>query len=193
LETIVLLQIFAMPLEATEERYSSGASSSIYSRSPSSPKRFLIDSVALPTGHDLPEINSLDHQIALVRGSTMALEVTRTRLQESKARRRLSLPELRQEKLCQWELQESENKFYRSCLNIFKDLSTVVAHVSEDLTLQYHFEPEVSPVGNTRVLQATKALRDALENSRVQEARAEQEWKRQWNVPRIWNPTTRWI
>ncbi|KAJ6020233.1 hypothetical protein N7499_003523 [Penicillium canescens] len=183
-----------MSLEATDKRVSSGASSSIYSRSPDSPKGFFRkDLVHLPAGHDLPEINSLDHQIALVRGSTMALETTRTRLQESKARRRLSLPELRQEKLRQWGQHESENQFYRPCLNIFHDLSTAVTDISEDLTLQYHFEPEVSPVGNARVLQASKALREALENSRVQEARAERVWKCQWNVPRIWNPTTRWI
>ncbi|KAJ5454959.1 hypothetical protein N7530_012728 [Penicillium desertorum] len=183
-----------MSLEATEKRFSSGVSSSIYSRSPNSPKGILPDdSFPLPTGHDLPEINSLDHQIALARGSTMALETTRKRLQESKVRRRLSLPELRQEKLRQWELQESENQFYRSCLDIFYSLSKAAADVSDGLALQYLFEPETSPVGNARVLQANKSLREALEYSRVQEARAEREWKRQWNVPRIWNPTTRWI
>ncbi|CRL30216.1 unnamed protein product [Penicillium camemberti] len=183
-----------MSSEATENRFSSGASSSIYSRSPNSPKDISPDdSIPLPTGHDLPEINSLDHQIALVRGSTIALETTRKRLQESKGGRRLSLPELRQEKLRQWEMQESENQFYRSCLDIFHSLSTAVADVSESLTLQYLFEPEASPVGNARVSHAIKSLSEALEKSRVQEARAEREWKRQWNVPRICNPSTRWI
>ncbi|CAG8917618.1 unnamed protein product [Penicillium salamii] len=183
-----------MSSEATENRFSSGASSSIYSRSPNSSKDILIDdSIPLPTGHDLPEINSLDHQIALVRGSTIALETTRKRLKESKDRRRLSLPESRQEKLRQCQIQERENHFYRSCLDIFHTLSTAVAEVSEGLTLQYLFEPEASPVGNVRVSHAVNSLCVALENSRVQEARAEREWKRQWNVPRICNPSTRWI
>lgn len=111
-----------MASEVTQDRFPSSASSSIYSRSPNSPKDILPDdSIPLPAGHDLPEINSLDHQIALVRGSTIALETTRKRLRESKDRHRLSLPELRLEKLRQWELQENENhenQFYRSCHDI---------------------------------------------------------------------------
>ncbi|BCR99841.1 uncharacterized protein AKAW2_50183A [Aspergillus luchuensis] len=37
-----------------------------------------------PARHDLPEINLIDHQIALARGTTMALETTRVRLRNAK-------------------------------------------------------------------------------------------------------------
>lgn len=185
-----------MAFEPAESRLFRDGTSSIYSRSPESPKSNLpsqFKSRPLPTKHDLPEINSLDHQIALARGSTIALETTRTRLQCSKTGGRLSLPERREEKLRQWERQESENRFYRSCCDIFHDLSAVAIDASQDLTLQSHFEPEVNPVGNVRVLQAAHRLRSALEQSRTLEAQAEQEWKRQWNVSRVWNTTARWI
>lgn len=191
------IQLFFFNMdESTENRLCKDGTSSIYSRSPESPKPLLMSgftSKPLPTKHDLPEINSLDHQIALARGSTIALETTRTRLQYSKTGNRLSLPELREEKLRQWERQESENRFYRSCCNIFHDLCSVSIDSSQDLMLQSHFEPEVSPVGNARVLQTVHRLRVALEQSRTLEAQAEQEWRQQWNGSRIWNTTARWI
>ncbi|CAP91084.1 Pc13g00150 [Penicillium rubens Wisconsin 54-1255] len=123
-----------MPLKAVEHPSADDASS-IYSRSPESPKDMLSSMpMMLPPRHDLPEINSLDHQIALAR----------------------------------------------------------VIDVSQELTLQYHFEPEARPLDNERVFQAVRKLRVALEQSRIREAQAEQIWKRQWKVSRI-NHTTRWI
>ena len=184
-----------MAFEPAESRPFRDGTSSIYSRSPESSKSNFpsqFKSRPLPTKHDLPEINPLDHQIALARGSTIALETTRTRLQCSKTGGRLSLPERREEKLRQWERQESENRFYRSCCDIFHDISAVAIDASQDLTLHSHFEPE-NPVGNVRVLQAVHRLRAALEQSRTLEAQAEQEWKQQWNVSRAWNTTARWI
>lgn len=170
--------------------------SSIYSRSSQSPKLAQPSTgrtAALPVTHDLPEINSLDHQIALARGSTIALETTRTRLRCAKTDHRLSMPELREEKLRQWEHQNHENQFYEECLVVFRDLSALAIDVSQDLTLQHYFEPEVSPVGNARVLELVHKLRGALEQARAQEAQAEHEWKRRWNVPRFAGPSSRWI
>ncbi|KAJ5558922.1 hypothetical protein N7461_002894 [Penicillium sp. DV-2018c] len=67
-----------------------------------------------------------------------------------------------------------------------------IIDVSQELTLQYHFEPEARPLDNERVFQAVRKLRVALEQSRIREAQAEQIWKRQWKVSRT-NHTTRWI
>ncbi|KAF3029187.1 hypothetical protein N7455_009170 [Penicillium solitum] len=184
-----------MSMKATEQHLPADDSSSIYSRSTECPKNLLPWNsmpTMLPIRHDLPEINSLDHQIALAKGSTMALETTRTRLKCSKSRNRLSLLELRNERICQRDLQEDENEFYRSCFQNLVFLSMVMTEVSQDLTLQYHFEPEAKPLGNKRVLQAVSKLRVATEQSRIREAQAEQVWKRQLKVPRF-NPTTRWI
>jgi hypothetical protein len=62
-----------MSLKAAEQHPSVDGASSIYSRSPESPKDMLSPMpMMLPPRHNLPEINSLDHQIALARGSTMA-------------------------------------------------------------------------------------------------------------------------
>ena len=97
--------------------------SSIYSRTPETPKSFLSWSYSpapLPPRRELPEINPLDHQIALARGSTMALETTRARLSVSKYRNKLSLAELKEEKISQRDQQEEENQFYRSCFENFR-------------------------------------------------------------------------
>lgn len=75
------------------------STSSVYSREPESPKGYLSGSLIptiLLTRHDLPEINSLDHQIALAQGSTMALETTKSYLRSTKAQRRLPLSELKE-------------------------------------------------------------------------------------------------
>ena len=170
--------------------------SSIYSRPPEAPKNALsweLMPIILPIRHDLPEINSLDHQIAVARGSTIALETTRTRIQSSKSQNRLSLSELREEKLRQRDQQETENQFYRACFENLHQLLLDVVEAAQDLTLHYHFEPEASPVGNEHVQQAIHKLRAALDQSRVHEAQAEQAWKRQWSLSRVWSPTARWL
>lgn len=107
-----------MFMKGTEQHLLADDSSSIYSRSTECLKNHLPWNsmpTILPIRHDLPEINSLAYQIALAKGSTMALETTRTRLKCSKSRNRLSLQELRNERICQQDLQEDENEFYRSC------------------------------------------------------------------------------
>ncbi|CAP99875.1 hypothetical protein PCH_Pc22g25870 [Penicillium rubens Wisconsin 54-1255] len=47
----------------------------------------------------LPEINLLDHQISMARGSTMALETTQPRLRESKTQPEMSISELKAERI----------------------------------------------------------------------------------------------
>ena len=172
------------------------STSSVYSREPESPKGYLSGSLIptiLPTRHDLPEINSLDHQIALARGSTMALETTKSCLRSTKAQRRLPLSELKEQRLHQRNEQEYENQFYRSCFENFHELAMTTIESIQDLTLQYHFEPEACPAGNKHLRVMLEHLRNALERSKVQEARAEQEWKRQWGISRISKPVTRWL
>ncbi|KAJ5642530.1 hypothetical protein N7490_006530 [Penicillium lividum] len=182
------------PFEEHIAEYSPDDASSVYSRSPKSPKPVLkLMPIILPIRHDLPEINTLDHQIALARGSTMALETTRSRLRGSKTRHRLSLSELKEEKIRQRDQQEHENEFYRTCFKSLHQLVTVVIESIQGLVLQCHFEPEATPSGNPHLLQTIHLLRLALENSRAQEAQAEQEWTRQWNISRVGRPTARWI
>lgn len=196
--TLRAISIFTltMSVELPERSACDDDTSSVYSRSPETPKFGLRSNGTLrplPIKHDLPEINSLDHQISLAQGSTIALETTRARLRDSKSENRQSLPESRQGKLRQREVQERENLFYRTCHDVFEELSNVTIITSQELILQSHFEPEDNPSGNLRVQQASLKLREAVERSRVREARAELEWKRSWNMSRIGNLATRWI
>lgn len=120
--------------------------SSIYSQSPETPKFSLWSNIALRpllTKHD-PEINFLDHQISLVRGSAITWKTTQTHLQDSKSENCQSLPESWQEKLRQRKPQERDNLFYRTCHSDFQELSNVAIITSQDLILQSHFEPEVN-------------------------------------------------
>lgn len=186
-----------MPLDYENEDTLDDASS-IYSRTPETPKSFLSWShtpVPSPLRRDLPDINSLDHQIALARGSTMALETTRARLSILKNQKKLSLLELKNQKIAQREHQEDENQFYSSCFDNFRRLATTVFEVSaveptQDLSLQSHFDPEL---GNANLKLTLDTLRVALENSRIQEAQAERNWKSKWKVSRLWDSAPRWI
>ena len=170
--------------------------SSIYSRATDSPKRIsscALMPIILPIRHDLPEINSLDHQIALARGSTIALETTRVRLRKSKERKRLSLPELKEQKLNEKSEQESENDFYRSCFVNFRELITTTVKAIDELELQCHFEPEAEPMGNSNLRKTLEALRNVLEGSKNREAMVELQWKQKWNISRIGRPACRWL
>lgn len=179
-----------MPLSAyLTRRTANEAASSIYSRNPeASPVPPLaIPRKARPTDspahHDLPEINLIDHQIALARGTTMALETTRGRLQNAKRHRPRSLWDTLEDKWRQWKRQEDENRFFRTCHSIFDDLAAVAVEVSDALILQHEFEPEASPAGNERILLAMRKLQEALGDSEEKEARAREDWHRRLNLP----------
>ncbi|GLA78606.1 hypothetical protein CBS63078_10862 [Aspergillus niger] len=142
-----------MPLSAIwTRRAANDAASSIYSREPEVapvPPLSILRKGRSPTDsparHDLPEINLFDHQIALARGTTMALETTRVRLQNAKKNGPRSLRGTLEEKWRQWERQKDENRFFRACLKIFDDLAAVAIDVPEDLILQHEIEPGASP------------------------------------------------
>ncbi|KAJ5082778.1 hypothetical protein N7532_011821 [Penicillium argentinense] len=123
----------------------------------------------------------------------IALETTRSRLQKSKERNRLSLPHVKEEKLNQRIQQESENDFYRSCFENFRDLATAAIEAIDELELQYHFEPEAEPIGNNNLQKSLDTLRTILENSKNREAKAEHQWKQKWNISRMCKPACRWL
>ncbi|CAG8364408.1 unnamed protein product [Penicillium salamii] len=188
-----------MPLTTAKKWRSRDDASSIYSRPPETPKSILPSDKSLQRlkiRHDRPDINSLDHQIALARGSTIVLEMTRARLQRSKFRHRLSLPEAKQEKIHQFNQQEAENEFYRTCHDVFQELSVAVLHIiesSQEFIIQCPYDPDLKIAGNLQIWQQIHGLRDALERSRSREASAEREWKRKCNIRPSWGPSTCWI
>ncbi|GFF63480.1 hypothetical protein IFM51744_11139 [Aspergillus udagawae] len=179
------------------------AASSIYSRGPEIPplsvprKQGLAN---LPARHDLTEISLLDHQIALAGGTTMALETTRTRLQDAKRERPLSLPETLEKKWEQWKRQEDENRFFMDCLRILNDLTAVVIEVSESLIeesgspdVQRDIRVGVSPASKERVFQMIHKLQRALVESQGLEIRARVKWDSRSNRPCLRAPSSRWI
>ncbi|RDH26876.1 hypothetical protein BDQ94DRAFT_186083 [Aspergillus welwitschiae] len=190
-----------MPLSAIwTRRAANDAASSIYSREPEVtpvPPLSILRKGRRPTKsparHDLPEINLIDHQIALARGTTMALETTRVQLRNVKKNGPRSLRDTLEEKWRQWKRQEHENRFFGTCLKIFDDLAAVAVEVSDDLILQHGFEPEVSPVGNRRIFLGMRKLQVALSDSHGKEARAREEWDRRLNLPNIRAPLPQWI
>ncbi|KAJ5626361.1 hypothetical protein N7510_002670 [Penicillium lagena] len=170
--------------------------SSIYSRSPETAKDAKPKAVTaniLPIQKSYQEINSLDHQIAMSGGSTMALESTRSRLKISKEQPKLSLLKLKKERLQQRDQQERENDFYRNCFKNFHQLVSSVMDSTQSLALQYHFNTGEGPSGDPRLIRTMVLIRVALDKSRAEEAQAEQEWKQQWNVHSARKSATRWL
>lgn len=123
----------------------------------------------------------------------MALEATRARLQSAKNKYGMSPSEARDSKIRQWEHQKHENAFYAACRENLLVLLDAAVEISQRLILQYHFEPEVSTVGNVRLLQAIQDLDVLLGESKAQEADAEQIWRREWNVASVEVPKDSWI
>lgn len=128
----------------------------------------------------LPEINLLDHQISMARGSTMALETTRPRLRKSKTVPKMSITELKAKRLQQHSQQGLENDFIASVLRASINSSARQwMDATRSLALQYHFNPATSPSGDPRLIRAIISLRVALDKSRAEETSAEQELKQQ--------------
>ncbi|KAJ5654977.1 hypothetical protein N7490_001980 [Penicillium lividum] len=171
------------------------SATSIYSR-PADPAQdaepIAMTPVAPPLQTSFPEINSLDHQIAMAGGSTMAVEATRPRLRMSKRSPKTTPRALKQQWLQQRNQQERENDFYTDCFKNFRQLVATVMNSTQDLALQYHFNPGASPAGDPRLIRTTVLLKTALDKSRMEEAQAEAEWKRQCGLS-VENVATRWV
>ena len=171
------------------------SASSIYSRSADTAKDakpIAMTTVAPPLQTSFPEINSLDHQIAMAGGSTMVMETTRPRLKVSKKSPKTTPRALKQQWLQQRSQQERENEFYSDCFRNFHRLVATVMDCTQDLALQYHFNPGESPAGDPRLIRTIVLLKTALDKSRVEEAQAEAEWKRQCGISAE-KATTRWV
>lgn len=175
---------------------SGDTTSSIYSRSTDTAKD-AIPMTTIPTNlqikPSLPEINLLDHQISMARGSTMALETTRPRLRKSKTQPQMSILELKAERMQQHSQQGLENNFYSKCFESFHQLVSATMDATQSLALQYHFNPAKSPSGDPRLIRAIVLLRVALDKSRAEETSAEQEWKQQWRVSSVRQSSLRWL
>ncbi|CAG8904678.1 unnamed protein product [Penicillium nalgiovense] len=151
--------------------YSRDNTSSIYSRSTDTAKD-AIPMTTIPTTlqikPSLPEINLLDHQISMARGSTMALETTRPRLRKSKTNPKCRYPNL--PPTCQ----HHNGRDPKS--------SSAVS-----------FQPGKHPFWGPAPDSAIVSLRVALDKARAEETSAEQEWKQQWKVSSVRQSSLRWL
>lgn len=170
------------------------SASSIYSRPADTAKdvKPIEMTTVAPLRTSFPEINSLDHQIAMAGGSTMVVETTRPRLKVSKKSSKTTPRALKQQWLQQRNQQARENEFYTNCFQAFHQLVATVMDSTQDLALQYHFNPGASPAGDPRLIRTIVLLKTALDKSRMAEAQAEAEWKRQCGLS-VRKVATRWV
>ncbi|KAJ5267461.1 hypothetical protein N7478_010269 [Penicillium angulare] len=84
--------------------------SSVYSRSPDTPKPHSSRATPVPAWDDLPEITPLDHRIFVAGITTMALETTKTHLSTAKSVAQSPLDPIT-EKRSQRDQQAHENEF----------------------------------------------------------------------------------
>lgn len=130
-------------------------------------------------------IHALDHEIAAMGGSTMALETTIARIQRAKSQRPQSQEERRRELL--WH--QRENKFYETCYTLSRNLCAAIDDISQKLQLQSYYEPEVDPSGNCHLGGCLADLKGALEHVQTELVRAEREYKEFWSQ----KPAAVWI
>ena len=184
------------PFQKQVPGHSGDNTSSIYSRS-SDTANDAIPMTSIPTTlqikPSLPEINLLDHQISMARGSTMALETTRPRLRKSKTQPEMSIADLKAERLQQHTQQGLENDFYCKCFESFHKLVSTTMDATQTLALQYHFNSANHPSRDPRLIRAIISLRVGLDRSRAEEASAEQEWKQQWKDSSARQSSLRWL
>lgn len=168
-------------------------SPSIYSRTPDEAKHAdPVDLIPL-LSLSIPEPNALDHQIAMAHGSTMALEMTRSRLQSSKSQGSMPCSELISQKLRQKIQQGHENDFYRECFQAFHQLIAKSLDATQGLALQYHFNPGKGPWKDPRLIRTIILLQASLDKSREEEEKAEQTWKRQWDIRATHQSAPEWL
>ncbi|KAJ6016545.1 hypothetical protein N7540_011136 [Penicillium herquei] len=168
--------------------------SSVYSRSPGTaqddPTPIMLSS--LPIQISLPEITPLDHQIAMTGGSTMALELTRSRLHMAKQQPTQPAAVAEQKLLHQLEQHRFENDFYRACFRNFHHLVESIIESTNMLALSYGSQSDAGPQ-DPRLIRGIVSLRLAVDKSRVDEGEAESKWKQTWDVPTIPKANTRWL
>ncbi|KAJ5267348.1 hypothetical protein N7478_010156 [Penicillium angulare] len=166
--------------------------SSVYSRSPGTPKPHSSRATPVPAWDDLPEITPLDHRIFVAGITTMALETTKTHLSTAKSVAQSPLDPIT-EKRSQRDQQAHENEFFRTCCANFCHLATAVVDITQKLVLEEHFHSDQFAPINARLCRATLALWAALDASRVEEDRAERIWMQELDMPTASVPSSEWI
>ncbi|KAJ5910614.1 hypothetical protein N7504_005257 [Penicillium tannophilum] len=64
---------------------------------------------------------------------------------------------------------------------------------TQDMALQYHVNPAASPAGDPHLIRTIVLLKTTLSKSRLEEAQAETEWKRQCGITLAEKSATRWL
>ena len=123
-----------------------------------------------------PEINHIEHQIHLGKGTTSALEMTNQRLQESKS---IAKPDSKAqiEELTRHNGHlRCEIDFYRHCFEVLQKLRSDSCNIYERLFLLDYFKPD------TELQELVQMLRDVLERSSNAQTAAEHNWLRFWGL-----------
>jgi predicted RNase H-like nuclease (RuvC/YqgF family) len=134
----------------------------------------------IPAHSGLPNINKLDHQIRLQNGSTSILELSPQRLQLAKQNPPLSLSARVEELTRELGHLRQEIQFYRQSFEILQRLRETVYDVSQQLFLAHYLDHDVS-----RLDDIIAQLRNALEDSKRREFKAEKAWMEFWGIDYI--------
>lgn len=142
---------------------------------------------------DLPEVNEIDHVISRFRGHTVAVDTMRSRLQATKStvgkrEEQERLRELQHE--LHWH--QRENEFYRTCYNLYQELHSKMSEATQTLLLKSLFEPESEPSYDPCLRDIIRRLDLAVKRSKLEEAKAEADFKAYWNIPSTL-ASTRWL
>lgn len=124
----------------------------------------------------IPEVNRLDHQIALHNGTTAVLELSRQRVQLTKLSPPTSLSTRIEQLTRELGHQRLEIQFYRQCFEVLQILRDESYGVYQELFLALHLD---YATGLERPLDR---LREALEASVGAEDSARRAWMDYWGI-----------
>jgi hypothetical protein len=162
--------------------------SSVYSRSPDEPET-TADQPPVFEVQDQPITTGIDHSIGDMCGSTMALEMSPSRLQPAKGQRPPTVAVKQQELREELRWHNWENTFYGTCHDLFEDVMLATIDVADDLLSQAQiamlrglFYPEEGPVDRTFLYEAALKFNATLHDLHTKEGLAEQKWKERWQL-----------
>ncbi|CAG8917994.1 unnamed protein product [Penicillium salamii] len=122
----------------------------------------------------LPKINLLNYQISITHRSTITLETTQLQLKKSKTQPQISIIKLKIEQIQQHSQQGLKNNFYSKYFKNFHQLVNATMDVTQNLALQYHFNPTNNPSNNPHLIQAIILLKITLNKSQTKKTNTKQ-------------------
>jgi hypothetical protein len=169
------MELTDMPSRAAK----SDNASSVYSRST------VIDIAAPQVFLDRPRLFSIDREIAVINGTSIALDLTGPQLQRSKKLLPPSPEERRREVLSY----EHENRFYSQCIACFDGFRQETESVARLLSAYHFFNTGASTADDPHLGDCLKLLDQAFRDWSTQLRDAQEQYNQFWKT----RPAAVWI